>query len=75
MPRRSILALYALGQVDTLDVVADMVGATHRHVPIPENVAVYAKLTPIYMSIPAKLAEDYARIVAFQQGVGTARPA
>lgn len=71
----ALLALYALGQVDTLNVVADMVGATHRHVPIPENVAVYAKLTPIYMSIPAKLAEDYARIVAFQQEVGTARPA
>jgi gluconokinase len=52
-----------------------MVRATHRHVPIPENVAVYAKLTPVYMSIPAKLAEDYARIVAFQHEVGTARPA
>ena len=71
----AILALYALGEADTLNVVARMVGATHRHVPIPENVAVYAKLTPIYMSIPAKLAEDYARIVAFQQEVGTARPA
>jgi gluconokinase len=53
----ALLALYALGEVDTLDVVADMVGATHRHVPIPENVAVYAKLTPIYMSIPANLYE------------------
>ncbi len=25
-----------------------MVGATHRHLPIPENVAVYAQLMPIY---------------------------
>lgn len=65
----AILALYALGEVDSLNVVSGMVGATHRHLPIAENVAVYARLTPIYMSIPAKLADEYARLAAFQQGV------
>ena len=64
----AVLALYALGEVDTLNVVADMVGATNRHLPIPRNVAVYAQLTPIYRSIPAKLGEEYTRLAAFQQG-------
>jgi gluconokinase len=63
----AILALYALGEADTLDVVARMVGATHRHLPIPQNVAVYAQLSSIYMSIPAKLEEEYARLAAYQQ--------
>lgn len=65
----AVLALYALGEVDGLDVVEDMVGATHRHSPIAENAAVYSQLTPIYMSIPAKLEEEYAQLAAFQQGV------
>lgn len=64
----AILALYALGEADTLNVVAGMVGATHRHLPIPQNVAVYAQLSSIYMTIPTKLREEYARLAAFQQG-------
>jgi gluconokinase len=71
----AILALYALGEVDRIEVVGDMVGATHRHAPIPENVAVYRQLTPIYMGIPAKLADEYARLAAFQQGVDPTRAA
>jgi gluconokinase len=65
----AVLALYALGEVDSIDVVAGMVGTMHRHMPIPENVAVYAQLTPIYLSIPAKLTDEYAKLAAFQQGV------
>jgi gluconokinase len=65
----AILALYALGDVDSIDVVAKMVGATNRHMPIPENVAVYAQLMPIYLSIAAKLTDEYARIAEFQRGV------
>lgn len=69
----AILALYALGEVDSLDVVGSMVGATHRHLPIAENVAIYAQLTPIYLSIPTKLADEYARLAAFQHGVRNIR--
>jgi gluconokinase len=65
----AVLALYALGEVDSIDVVAGMVGTMHRHLPIPENVAIYAQLTPIYLSIPAKLTDEYAKLAAFQQGV------
>lgn len=69
----AVLALYALGDVDSLDIVASMVGAMHRHLPIPENVAVYAQLMPIYLEIPARLTEQYAQIAAFQHGAGAVR--
>ncbi len=63
----AVLGLYALGHVDSLDVVAGMVGATHRHTPIVPNVAVYARLLPIFLALPSKLEEEYAKIAAFQQ--------
>ncbi len=63
----AVLALYALGRVDSLNVVAGMVGATHGHAPIETNVAVYQQLLPIFLSIPTKLEEEYRRITAFQQ--------
>ena len=55
------------GDVDSLDVVAGMVGATHRHTPIVPNVAVYARLLPIFLALPSKLEDEYAKIAAFQQ--------
>jgi gluconokinase len=69
----AIIAMYALGKVDTIGVVAGMVGATHRHLPIAENVAVYAQLTPIYLSLATKLTDEYARIAEFQRGVRSIR--
>ncbi|MFT4192357.1 MAG: gluconokinase [Comamonas sp.] len=67
----AVLALYGLGHVDSLEVVADMVGATHQHTPEPEAVALYDELKPIYLSLPYKLAEEYKAIAAFQQRVGS----
>jgi gluconokinase len=63
----AVLGLYALGHVDSLDVVAGMVGATHRHTPNPKNVVVYKQLLPIYLSLPSKLAQEYRAIAQFQQ--------
>jgi gluconokinase len=63
----AVLGLYALGHVDSLDVVASMVGATHRHTPNPTNVVIYRKLLPIFLSLPSKLAEEYRAIAEFQQ--------
>lgn len=62
----AVLGLYALGLVDSLEVVSGMVGTTHRHLPIARNVAVYAELLPIFLAIPVKLEEEYRRIAAFQ---------
>ncbi|MDS4041986.1 MAG: gluconokinase [Candidatus Competibacter sp.] len=63
----AVLGLYALGRVDSLDVIAGMVGATHRHAPIAGNVAIYGRLLPIYLGIPAKLELEYRAIAAFQR--------
>ena len=63
----AVLGLYALGRVDSLNVIAGMVGATHRHMPIAGNVAIYQRLLPIYLSIPTKLESEYQAIAAFQR--------
>jgi gluconokinase len=69
----AIMGLYALGEVDSIDVVAGMVGATHRHQPIPENAAIYRRLAPIFRSVPTKLAHEYTQLAAFQETVKSAR--
>lgn len=71
----AVLALYAIGEVDSIDVVERMVGATHRHMPIPENVSVYGRLAPVFASLPAKLTHEYAEIAAFQRSAAAVRRA
>lgn len=63
----AVLALYALGWVDSLDVIGGMVGAAHRHTPIAGNVIIYQQLLPIYLAIPDKLEAEYRAIAAFQR--------
>jgi gluconokinase len=63
----AVLGLYALGRVDSLDVVAGMVGATHRHIPVAKNVVVYQRLLPIFMALPTQLESQYRQIALFQQ--------
>jgi gluconokinase len=70
----AVLGLYALGRVDSLNVIAGMVGATHRHTPIAGNVAIYQRLLPIYLSIPAKLEPEYQAIAAFQREMSVTEP-
>lgn len=62
-----VLGLYALGEIDSFEIVKDMVGGTHEHTPIPEHAAVYKQLLPIYIRISRKLEEDYEAIAKFQQ--------
>jgi gluconokinase len=63
----AVLGLYALGRVDSLDVVGTMVGATHRHHPIAKNVALYQRLLPIFLALPVQLEAQYRQIAEFQQ--------
>jgi gluconokinase len=62
-----VLGLYALGRIDSLDVVGDMVGATHRHIPVARNVAVYERLLPIFLALPVQLEAQYQQISFFQK--------
>lgn len=71
----AVLGLYALGHVDSLDAVAGMVGATHRHTPNTKNAALYRQLLPVYLSLPRKLSEEYKLLAAFQQQTAVPLPA
>lgn len=62
-----VLGLYALGEIDSFEVVKDMVGGTHEHSPNPEHAAIYKQLLPIYIRISRKLEEEYEAIAKFQQ--------
>jgi gluconokinase len=65
----AVLGAYALGLVPSLEVISDMVGSTHRHVPDAKNVAIYSQLQPIFSAIPAKLEQEYLAISEFQRQV------
>ncbi|SFH73776.1 gluconokinase [Collimonas sp. OK307] len=68
----TVLGLYALGKIDSLDAIGGMVGATHRHLPIPENVALYRRLWPIYAAIPKQLEQQYRQLSQFQRETAAA---
>ncbi len=63
----AMLGLYALGELQALEDVTKLVGATHRHAPDPACVAVYQRLLPIFIALPRQLEEQYRAITAFQQ--------
>ncbi len=66
----AILGLYSLGEVDTLHVVSEMVGANFHHEPNMESVEKYKDLTPIYIRLSRQLEEEYESIAAYQKKVG-----
>ena len=63
----AILGLYSLGEVDTLHVVSEMVGANFHHEPNMESVEKYRDLTPIYIRLSRQLEEEYESIAAYQK--------
>jgi len=63
----AILGMYAIGEVDSLDVVSKMVGGSHRHMPIQENVEVYSELAPIFIRISRMLKDEYKNIADYQK--------
>ncbi|CAM3961912.1 gluconokinase [Paenibacillus alkaliterrae] len=62
-----ILGLYSLGEIDSLHAVADMVGASHFHLPNKQNAEIYSELMRIYIRVSRLLTDEYANIAAFQQ--------
>lgn len=62
-----ILGLYSVGEVDSLDVVKDMVGSDHHHVPNEKNVEIYQEMIPMFISLSRLLTDQYAEMAAFQK--------
>ncbi len=64
----AMLGLYAVGELASLDDVAALIGSTHRHAPDPRAASAYARLAPIFESLPRQLTAQYEAITAFQRG-------
>lgn len=63
----AVLGLYSLGDIDSFDVVNDMIGRTHHHTPDPECVEVYQELMSIYIQLSRSFQTEYERIADFQR--------
>ena len=62
-----VLGMYATGLTDTLEVVFDMIGSTHKHEPIVKHADIYKQLLPIYISVFRSLESQYEAIAKFQR--------
>ena len=62
-----VLGMYALGEIDDFSIMKELVGSTHAHQPIKENVEIYQDIIPIYISVSRKLENEYNAISEFQQ--------
>lgn len=63
----AVLGMKSLGMVDSLDVVAEMIGVTNVHQPDPETFEVYRELLPIYIRLSRLLSTEYENIATFQR--------
>lgn len=61
-----LLGLYALGEIDSFDVVEEFVGTSHKHTPIPEHTKEYEQLMPIFISISRAMLGEYEKIAQYQ---------
>lgn len=62
-----ILGLYALGKIDSFDIVSQMIGSTYKHTPNEEAVKEYRQLLPIFINLSRVLEKDYTRISNYQR--------
>lgn len=63
----AILGLYSIGEVSSLSVVSEMVGASHHHQPNEQHMERYRDLLPIYNRISQLFKEEFANIAAYQK--------
>lgn len=64
-----ILGLYALGRIDSFEVVSEMVGSTYNHTPNEEATKEYRHLLPIFINLSRVLTDDYTRIAQYQRSI------
>jgi gluconokinase len=70
-----ILGLYALGKIDSFEVVSEMVGSTYKHTPKEEAAKEYRQLMPIFINLSRVLKEDYSKIANYQRSLdNTTKP-
>ncbi|MDR0199309.1 MAG: gluconokinase [Streptococcaceae bacterium] len=62
-----VMAQKALGLVDSLDVISEMVGVSDTYQSHVETFATYRELTPIYIRLTRLFEEEYKNIADFQR--------
>ncbi|MGM0843769.1 MAG: gluconokinase [Bacillota bacterium] len=62
-----VLGMYGQGEVDSLNVVGEMVGSVHSHQPNRQASEIYRELMPIFIRIPRLLESEYEAISEFQR--------
>ncbi|MFD1485494.1 gluconokinase [Lacticaseibacillus baoqingensis] len=63
----AVIGMQALGMIDSLDAVAEMVGATNVHQPNVQTFDAYRALLPIWIRLAREVAGEYAAIAAYQR--------
>lgn len=66
-----LLGLYGLGEIDSLEVAADVSGTVFKHKPNKANSDVYRELIPSFIRIARLLEPEYKRIADFQRGLSS----
>jgi gluconokinase len=63
----AVLALYAIGQVDSLERIKEWIHITHRHEPNLRNTEIYMELYYMYERLYRKLESEFDIIAEFQR--------
>ncbi|EPR28206.1 Gluconokinase [Geobacillus sp. WSUCF1] len=64
------MALYALGELPSLETVKTWIDTTARHEPKEEHTLIYAELFDLYARLYERLKEEFDIIAAFQRRSG-----
>ncbi|MNE56474.1 hypothetical protein D3C80_1513830 [compost metagenome] len=66
----AVLALYAIGDLDSLAEIRSWVRITHRHKPDLKNSEVYLQLYYMYERLYTKLKDEFDIMAEFQRSGG-----
>jgi gluconokinase len=64
-----ILGLYATGEIESFEIVTEMIGSTYKHTPNEAASKEYRELLPIFINLSRALTEDYTRIANYQRSL------
>jgi gluconokinase len=65
----AVLAMYAIGEIDSLEAVKDWIEIIHCHVPNKENTALYLELFYMYERLYERLKDEFDVIASFQRNI------
>jgi gluconokinase len=62
-----VLGMYALGEIEDFSIMSELVGSTHEHEPLEDNIEIYQDLVKIYISVSRSLEKEYEGMADFQK--------